>query len=66
MDILGVLSFVMSVMNYNENIDQSMLQKTAKTIMQDIHTHLQEQDQKIDEILKLLEEGGMTDGISEQ
>lgn len=66
MDVLGVLSFIMSIMNYNENIDQSTLQKTAKTIMQDIHNHLQEQDQKIDEILKLLEKGGMMDGISEQ
>lgn len=55
MDILNILGFAMGVLNYNENIDQSMLQNTAKNIMNDIHNHLKEQDTKIDRILELLE-----------
>lgn len=54
MDALSILSFVMGVLNYNENVDQSMLQNTAHNIMQDIHRHLAEQDAKIDEIMEIL------------
>lgn len=54
-DALGIVSFLIGIMNYNENIDQSTLQKTAKDIMNDIHRHLKEQDRKIDRILDLLE-----------
>lgn len=53
--MLNILGFMMGVLNYNENIDQSMLQNVAKNIMQDIHSHLKEQDQKIDKILSMLE-----------
>lgn len=55
MDVLNILAFAMGVLNYNENIDQSMLQNTAKNIMNDIHNHLNEQDAKINRILELLE-----------
>lgn len=63
MDTLGIISFLIGVMNYNENIDQSTLQKTAKNIMSDIHEHLKEQDEKIDYVISMLE-GGRLDGVS--
>ena len=56
MDILSIFSFVIGLKNYEENIDQSQLQEIAQGIMSDIHRHLQEQDNKIDKILELLEE----------
>ena len=59
MDLINILGFVMGVMNYNENIDQSTLQQTAKNIMQDIHAHLKEQDEKIDMILDKLGKDGV-------
>lgn len=65
MDVLGIMSFAMSILNYNENIDQSTLQNIAKNIMQDIHKHLQEQDRKIDEILDILKREGLTNGVPE-
>lgn len=55
LDAMSVMSFVIGLANYGENIDQSMLQETAKNIMADIHKHLQEQDDKIDLILERLE-----------
>lgn len=58
MDALGIISFIIGVLNYNENIDQSTLQNTAKNIMSDIHNHLRDQDHKIDRILELLEKEG--------
>lgn len=56
MDILSIFSFVIGLKNYEENIDQSQLQEIAQGIMSNIHRHLQEQDDKIDRILELLEE----------
>lgn len=56
MDILSIFSFVIGLKNYEENIDQSQLQEIAQGIMSDIHRHLQEQDDKIDKILELLNE----------
>ena len=56
MDILSIFSFVIGLKNYEENIDQSQLQEIAQSIMSDIHRHLQEQDDKIDRILGLLNE----------
>ena len=55
LDAMAVMSFVIGLANYGENIDQSMLQEMAKNIMTDIHKHLQEQDDKIDLILERLE-----------
>ena len=55
LDAMAVMSFVIGLANYGENIDQSMLQETAKNIMTGIHKHLKEQDDKIDLILERLE-----------
>lgn len=55
LDAMAVMSFVVGMANYGENIDQSTLQETATNIITDIHKHLQEQDDKIDLILERLE-----------
>lgn len=55
LDAMAVLSFVIGLANYGENIDQSTLQETATNIITDIHKHLKEQDDKIDLILERLE-----------
>lgn len=55
LDAMAVLSFVIGLANYGENIDQSTLQETATNIITDIHKHLKQQDDKIDLILERLE-----------
>lgn len=56
LDAMAIVSFLVGMANYEENITQSQLQETAKSIMSDIHSHLKEQDDKMDRILELLEE----------
>lgn len=58
-DAMAVTSFLLGMANYNENVSQSQLQETAKSIINDIHNHLQQQDDKIDYIINLLEEKGV-------
>ena len=58
-DAMAVTSFLLAMANYNENVSQSQLQETAKSIINDIHNHLQQQDDKIDYIINLLEEKGV-------
>lgn len=52
---MAVTSFLLGMANYNENISQNQLQETAKSVIKNIHNHLQEQDDKIDYIISLLE-----------
>ena len=59
LDILNILSFIIGWMNYTENLTQgdkqdlmSALDKQTEKMLEDIHTHLQEQDIKIDQILE--------------
>lgn len=63
MDLLGILSFLVGIQNLNENLtqnDKSELQRDlsnqANNILQEIHTHLEEQDKKINYIINLLED----------
>lgn len=62
LDSLNVLSFIIGIMNLNENMTQGdkqelmeNLSKQTQTVLTEIHSHLQRQDEKIDEILKRLE-----------
>lgn len=54
MDALAIVSFLIGVANYGENVSQGQMQDTVSQAVKDIHQHLQIQDQKIDEILSLL------------
>lgn len=50
LDALAVVSFIIGLANYSENVDQSEMSETVKTAVDDIHAHLAKQDEKIAEI----------------
>lgn len=63
LDFLNVLSFLIGVENLESNLtqnDKADLQKSlsenAERLLNEIHAHLEEQDRKIDEIMRRLEE----------
>lgn len=65
LDILNIMSFVIGLMNLNENLTQGdkqdimkNLSEKADTILKEVHSHLEEQDEKINKILEIL--GGKT------
>lgn len=62
LDTISLISFLIGVMNLNENLSQSdkqdlvqELNKKAEQLLTEIHTHLENQDKKLDKILELLE-----------
>ena len=54
MDAMAIVSFIIGLANYNENIGQTDLQEIVNGAIDDIHRHLQIQDNKIDMILEML------------
>lgn len=54
LDILNVLSFYIGVKNLDENLSQTTAGNLLDKAVEDIHKHLEEQDTKIDMILKEL------------
>ena len=54
LDIISLTSFFIGVMNLDENLTQGDLQDKTQLILDEVHTHLQQQDEKIDEILRRL------------
>lgn len=60
LDAMALVSFFISLANYDENVDQSSMSKIVKQAVDDIHYHLSVQDEKICEILAKL--GGGTSG----
>ena len=63
LDIISIMSFCIALENLDMNITQEDMQQAdhnsarrADIILQEIHSHLQTQDDKIDIILKKLEE----------
>lgn len=57
MDVLGIASFIMGLLNYEQNLDQTKAQELINGATADIHNHLKTQDEKIDKILDKLEKG---------
>lgn len=60
-DVLNLMSFVIGLMNLNENLTQGDKQDIMKnlseksdTILKEIHAHLEKQDEKIDKIIETL------------
>lgn len=60
-DIIALVSFMVSVENLNENLTQSdkqdlqnELSRQLNKVIDEIHSHLEEQDRKIDTILEVL------------
>ena len=63
LDILNILSFLIGVENLEANLTQGDKQDlqhdlsvTAERLLTEIHAHLESQDKKIDEILKIIGE----------
>lgn len=61
LDILNIISFVIGIMNYDENLSQSdkqdlmsALNEQTNLLLDSIHKHLKEQDKKLDTILEVL------------
>lgn len=57
LDAITAVSFIVGLLNYEENIDQSTMNKTVQAAVQDIHDHLAHQDALIETILDRLEDG---------
>ena len=63
LDILTVMSFIIGLINLDENVTQSDKQELqhdladkADMLLEEIHKHLEEQDIKLDHILQMLKE----------
>lgn len=54
LDMLSILSFYIGIKNLDENINQNDLQEMLNTAIEDIHTHLEEQDKRLERIEVLL------------
>lgn len=54
LDLLGIVSFLLGLANYSENLSQTQFQEELNQAVAEIHQHLQSQDTKIDLILSLL------------
>ena len=61
LDTISLISFMIGVMNLNENLTQGDKQDLLETfstkadiLLKEIHNHLQDQDIKIDKILEVL------------
>ena len=57
LDIISLMSFFIGIQNLDMNITQEDVQNTAEKILNEIHTHLEDQDRKIDQILEILKNG---------
>lgn len=57
LDAMALISFFVGIANYDENVDQSSMNKTVKQAVDDIHKHLAIQDEKIDLLLSKLKGG---------
>ena len=62
LDTIGITSFMIGLMNLGENLTQGDKQDLMETFSQkadvllnEIHGHLQDQDEKIDRILEVLQ-----------
>lgn len=68
-DLLSILSFLIGVMNLDENVTQGdkqdlmqELSNKSDILLQEIHGHLAAQDAKIDQILEVLYESNQEAG----
>ena len=61
LDSISILSFIIGIMNYEENLTQNdkqelenKLSSSIELLLNEIHSHLTEQDKKLDIILEEL------------
>lgn len=55
LDAMTIVSFMIGLANYGENVDQSAMSKTVQAAVDDIHKHLADQDEKLSKLLTKLE-----------
>ena len=67
LDMVTLISFMVGVMNLEENLTQGDKQDLmqefdtkASSLLKEIHSHLEDQDNKLDQILELM--GGASNG----
>ena len=63
LDIITLLGFIISVENLNQNLSQNDkqdlqndLSEKSERILDEIHRHLQDQDEKLNRIMEILNE----------
>lgn len=56
LDLITVLSFIMQIQNQSKIFDLHDVQEDNARVAQEIHAHLEQQDEKIDKILEVLYE----------
>lgn len=54
LDILSIISFAITIQNQNKLIGIQDVQKEVDRALEELHQHLQIQDEKIDKILEVL------------
>lgn len=54
LDILSIISFAITIQNQNKLIGIQDVQKEVDRALDELHQHLQIQDEKIDKILEVL------------
>ena len=61
LDSIALVSFVLGLANYDENVSQSLVQELIDKALGDIHNHLEQQDikmkaieEKLDKLLEVL------------
>ena len=62
-EALSLISFLIGLANYKENVGQSELQDTITAAVDDIHAHLIQQDAKLERIERRLNDGGKRDTV---
>ena len=61
LDLLTLLSFVLQVQNQTNIVGLRDVQREVNRAVEEIHAHLETQDQKIDEILRTMRENDEKD-----
>lgn len=54
MDILNIMSFVIGIQNLDSNLDQDAMQQLLGKTVNEIHEHLDQQDEKLNRILEVI------------
>ena len=54
LDLLSIISFAITIQNQNKLIGIQDVQKEVDRALEELHQHLQIQDEKIDQILEVL------------
>ena len=54
-DLLSIMSFCIGVLNLDLNVTADDIDKQTQTLLNEIHAHLEQQDNKLDMILRRLD-----------